>query len=106
MSGSQDKRTCKIIRLWAPDKIGVFSVTLGRSASYYRFREFRCEIGGRAWEVWKLGAIEAFYVRTSLDPAECGCDCIGFEARRRCRHLSVMLKMLKEGLLKHKNGRA
>lgn len=94
------ERSFKIVRTWAPERSGVVRITADEVAHYYRIREIECEIGGRGWEVWKLGSDIPYHVRTSHAIENCTCDCIGFEAQRECRHIAVLLAMEQRGLLK------
>lgn len=75
-------------------------VTQGRNRSYYSVRKIACDVGGRGWEVWRLGTNLRYHVRTDeANLSNFCCDCVGFEARRECRHLSSLLALTRAGKL-------
>ncbi len=91
----------RVIRLERPitsDGVGVFSVRVGRRTTFYTLHEIRCDIGGRGFEVHRLGPGELYHVRVGR-PADCSCECLGFLRHGRCRHVLGLLALVERGLL-------
>ena len=91
----------RVIRLERPTTIngvGVFSVRVGGRMTYYTLHEIRCDIGGRGFEVHRLGLGELYHVRVGR-AADCSCECLGFLRHGHCRHVLGLLALIKRGLL-------
>lgn len=84
----------------APDSngVGVFCVTAGKESARYVMRELPCPIGGRGFEVHRLGLGNLYHVRVGT-PTECSCECKGFLYRGQCRHVLGLLALIREGKL-------
>lgn len=78
---------------------GVIAIGLGSETSMYLVRPIACEIGGRGWEILPLGAPGVYHVRIGDEFGHVSCDCIGFLARRECRHIKAMLYLRHTGVL-------
>ena len=91
-------RTIRLVRSPRVDGVGVFCVTDKRSEVNYVFREIPCEIGGRGFAVHRLGLGPLYHVRVGT-VLECSCECLGFLAHSRCKHIQGLLKLLRDGKL-------
>jgi len=92
-------RSIRLLRAPALDGVGVFSVRMGKESSFYTFREIPCEIGGRGFSVHRMGLGQLYHVRVSADRAECSCECLGFLAHGRCKHVLGLLALVRRGKL-------
>jgi hypothetical protein len=92
------ERTIRLVR--PPDRrgVGIFSVRTAEETAHYTLREIRCDIGGRGFEVHKLGLGRLYHVRVGRR-ADCACECLGFLAHGRCRHVLGLLALIRRGLL-------
>ncbi len=90
----------RVIRLVRPaaDGVGAFLVRVGDRTTYYTVHEIPCDIGGRGFEVHKLGLGTLYHVRVGR-PDDCSCECLGFLRYGRCRHVLGLLALVAEGLL-------
>ena len=95
---STPERTIRLVRPTTLDGVGVFFVRVGKSCTYYTLHEIPCEIGGRGFEVHRLGLGQLYHVRVG-DPRDCSCECLGFLRHGRCRHVLGLLALVKRGLL-------
>jgi len=75
--------------------VGVFSVTVGTHSCQYVLREIPCEIGGRGFEVHRLGLGILYHVRVGRH-VDCSCECKGFLYRNSCRHVLGLLALIRE----------
>jgi hypothetical protein len=91
-------RTIRMVRPLDERGLGVFSVTAGRRPCYYVLHEIRCEIGGRGFEIHRLGLGILYHVRVG-QPVDCTCECKGFLYRGYCRHVLGLLALIREGQL-------
>lgn len=89
---SRKKRTIRLIRSPRIDGLGIFCVTDGHSAVNYVFREIPCDIGGRGFVVHRLGLGQLYHVRIGK-PEECSCECLGYLAHGRCKHIQGLLTL-------------
>lgn len=92
---SPPARSIRLVR--APDAhgIGVLSVTSRGQSGYYVFREIPCEIGGRGFEMHRLGLGTLYHVRVG-GKEDCSCECKGFLAHGHCKHVLGLLALLRE----------
>jgi hypothetical protein len=81
-----------------PDGVGVFSIHSGKKAAHYIFREIPCDIGGRGFEIHRLGLGALYHVRVGKK-SECECECLGYLAHSHCKHLAGLLALIAKGLL-------
>ena len=98
MSPSKPERVIRLERPTTIDGVGVFSVRVGERTTFYTLHEIRCDIGGRGFEVHRLGLGNLYHVRVG-EPADCSCECLGYLAHGHCRHLLGLLALIKEGKL-------
>jgi hypothetical protein len=92
------ERVIRLIRPTTLDGVGVFSVRAGTRTTFYTLHEIRCDIGGRGFEVHRLGLGQLYHVRVG-GPPDCSCECLGFLRHGRCRHVLGLLALVKRGLL-------
>lgn len=92
------KRAIRLIR--PPDRFGVavFSVRVDARTTFYTLREITCEIGGRGFVVHRLGLGSLYHVRVGRRE-DCTCECLGYLAHGRCKHILGLLALLRRGLL-------
>jgi hypothetical protein len=95
---SAAKNLIRLIRSPTQDGVGVFAVTAKKKTTFYTFHEIPCAIGGRGFAVHRLGLGELYYVRVGT-MAECSCECLGFLAHQRCRHVLGLLELTRQGKL-------
>jgi hypothetical protein len=77
--------------------VGIFSITKKRRASFYVFKEIRCDIGGRGFAVHRLGLANLYHVRVG-SPRQSTCECLGFLAHGRCKHIQGLAALIAHGL--------
>ena len=92
-------RSIRLIRERDERGVGVFRIQVGHVSQNYTFREIRCEIGGRGFEVHRLGLGNLYHVRVGK-PTDCTCECIGFLSRNSCRHIAGLRALIREGYMK------
>ncbi len=95
---SSSERTIRLVRPPTQDGVGVLSITTGRTTQFYTFHEIPCSIGGRGFAVHRLGLGNLYHVRVGRR-ADCSCECLGFLAHGRCKHVLGLLALIKHGLL-------
>lgn len=84
----------------APDSrgVGVFSISEKSKQHWYAYREIPSEIGGRGFIVHKLGFAPAYCVLVG-EPRECTCECLGFYAHNRCKHIDGLTALIRAKVL-------
>jgi hypothetical protein len=87
-------RTIRLLRPPSGDAAGLFFIGVGAWSGYYAFREIPCAIGGRGFRVHRIGTRRHYDVRVGRR-SECSCECKGFVYKRRCRHVSGLLTLIK-----------
>jgi hypothetical protein len=92
------KRSICLVRPPNEDGVGVFSVTDGKETTFYTLREIPCAIGGRGFAVHRTGLGILYHVRVG-EPEEQSCECLGFLAHGRCKHVLGLLALIREGML-------
>jgi hypothetical protein len=98
MADASPARSIRIVRPLDGRGVGVFSVSARGETAHYVLREIPCEIGGRGFEVHKLGLGTLYHVRVGR-PVDCSCECRGFLAHGHCRHILGLLALIREGKL-------
>jgi hypothetical protein len=84
-------KPARFIRLVVPPRggNGVVRITVGMVSTDYTLREFRSDVGGRAFELVKIG-LEAdgacYHVRLTGNGRQDSCDCKGFARHAHCKH--------------------
>ena len=83
-----------------PDGRGVFAfaITQGTKTSHYTAKEIPCEIGGRGFAVHRTGVGTRYDVRVG-DPADTSCECMGYLAHNRCKHILSLAALIRQGAL-------
>ena len=83
------------------DLPAVLSLTVGKESCNYAFREIRCDIGGRAFELWKLDIADmtTYHVRCGEAGKHASCECKGFLRWGYCKHVEAIAEMGRRGLL-------
>lgn len=91
-------RTIALVRPKDASGLAVFRITVQGRTCFYVLREIPCFIGGRGFEVHRLGLGQLYHVRVGR-PADCSCDCWGFLRHQRCRHVMGLLALGRAKLL-------
>jgi hypothetical protein len=89
-------RTIRLVRPPTRDGVGVFCVRTAEEATFYTFREIPCAIGGRGFVVHRLGLGTVYHVRVGARP-DCSCECLGYLAHGRCKHILGLLALVRSG---------
>lgn len=92
------QRSVRLVRSPDDDGIGVLSLQTRKDEAFYTFVEIPCEIGGRGFALHRLGLGSLYHVRIG-DTVECSCDCLGFLAHGKCKHVMALLALEEEGLV-------
>jgi hypothetical protein len=97
-------KPARSIRLVVPPAggTGVVRVRVGKQSADYSVREFRSDLGGRAFELVKLGLEadgEVYHVRLTGDPRQDSCDCRGFARHCHCKHRDGLAALVRAGRL-------
>jgi hypothetical protein len=87
-------RTIRLVRPKDANGVAVFCIAVGAQTSHYVVREIRCDIGGRGFEVHKLGLGELYHVRVGRR-IDCSCECLGFLRHARCKHILGLLALIR-----------
>ncbi len=98
MDSTETGRTIRLILRPSPAGPGVMSIVEKKKTTYYAFREIPCAIGGRGFAVHRLGLGDLYHVRIGA-PTDCSCECLGFLAHGRCRHVLGLLALVRKGLV-------
>jgi hypothetical protein len=96
-------KPARFIRLVVPPAggTGVVRVHVGKVSTDYSVREFRSEVGGRAFELVKLGLEadgEVYHVRLTGNGQD-SCDCRGFVRHSHCKHRDGLAALVRAGRL-------
>ena len=91
-------RTIRLVRLPHSDGVGMFRITADRRSRFYVVRELRCDIGGRGFAVHRLGMGTLYHVRVG-NPEDSTCECLGFLRWGRCKHVSGLRALIRQGQL-------
>ena len=86
----------RVIRLVRPPDeavVGIFAIATKKQTQFYVFKEIPCDIGGRAFEVHRLGLADLYYVRIGA-PAETSCECMGFLRHGHCKHVQGLAALI------------
>ena len=93
---SAPERSIRLIRPATLDGVGVLSITAGKVTAFYTFHEIPCDIGGRGFAVHRLGLGNLYHVRIGRR-VDCSCECLGFLAHGRCKHILGLLALTRHG---------
>ena len=89
-------RTIRLLQAPTAGGVGVFCVTVGEATTIYVLREIECQIGGRGFEVSRLGLGTQYHVRIdTLD--ESTCECMGFLRHGYCKHVLGLYALAQAG---------
>lgn len=91
-------RTIRLLQEPTADGPGVFVIADKKQSTFYVFREIPCEIGGRGFEVHRLGLGTLYHVRVG-ESRDCTCECMGFLSKNRCKHVSGLIALTGHGLV-------
>lgn len=91
-------RLIRLVRRPGADGVGVLAITKDRRTYFYVFKEIRCDIGGRAFAMHRLGLANLYHVRVG-DSRDCSCECMGFLSRGRCKHIQGLAALIGHGVL-------
>ena len=91
-------RSVRLLR--PPDSagVGIISLSVGAKEVLYEFKEIPCDIGGRAFAVYRLDLGELYYVRVG-QPEECSCECKGFLRHGNCKHIKGLKALTEKKLV-------
>jgi SWIM zinc finger len=92
------ERTIRLVRPPGADGVAVVCVRAGDESAFYTVREIPCAIGGRGFAVHRLGLGTVYHVRVG-EPADCSCECLGWLARQKCRHVLGLRALVGAGQL-------
>jgi hypothetical protein len=98
MTTAAAPRSIRLVRPPTIDGVGVFCVSVAGRSTFYTLHEIPCQIGGRGFAVHRLGLGQLYHVRIG-SAVECSCECLGFLAHGRCRHVLGLLALVRRGLL-------
>jgi SWIM zinc finger len=90
------ERSLRLVQSPRGHEAGVLTIREKDKTAFYVFREIACEIGGRAFAMHRLGLGTLYHVRVG-GPSDCSCECLGFLAHGRCRHVLSLLALIDEG---------
>jgi hypothetical protein len=90
------ERSLRLVQSPRGREAGVLTIREKDKTVFYVFREIACEIGGRAFAMHRLGLGTLYHVRVGR-PSDCSCECLGFLAHGRCRHVLSLLALIDEG---------
>ena len=87
-------RSITLIRPPSPGEPGYFRIIDGKKTHFYTLFEIPCEIGGRGFVVHRLGVGTRYDVRVA-STEDCSCECMGFLAHGRCKHVTGLLELMR-----------
>jgi hypothetical protein len=91
-------RTITLLREPDDRGVGVFRIVAHGKTAFYTFREIPCEIGGRGFELHRLGVGNKYHVRVG-HPRDCSCECKGYLFRHTCRHILGLKALIDAGFV-------
>ena len=100
MPKSKSRRAIRLTQPPDARGVGTLCITDGKGECVnYVFREIPCQIGGRGFELHKLGIGGILYhTRAGNDPnEECSCECMGWLRNGHCKHVAGLLALIKQG---------
>lgn len=92
----QRKRVARFCKLTHAADRSVLTLRVGKKTSRYVCGPILCQLGGKGVEVRKSDG-SSYHVR--LDGTDSTCDCLGFEAHGRCKHVDSLLALDRAGKL-------
>ena len=92
------ERCVRLLRVPVRYGAGLMAIANCRQTNYYVFREIPCEIGGRAFELHRLGLGNLYHVRVGTRK-ECSCECLGFLNHGKCKHVLGLLALTGHALV-------
>jgi hypothetical protein len=93
---SEEKRSIRLVYPVDERGVGAFTITVGKNSSNYTFCEIPCEIGGRGFAVHRMGLGNRYDVRVGK-PEDISCECLGFYAHGRCKHVLGLSALIRLG---------
>lgn len=86
-------RTIRLELAPDPRGVGVFSISEKSRQHWYAFREIPSDFG-RGFAVHKLGVNPVYFTHVG-EPRECTCECMGFYAHNRCKHIDGLRALIR-----------
>ena len=97
MTGSP-QRCIRLLRAPSADDVGLLAITTRGKTAFYVFKEIVSAIGGRGFEMHRLGMGPVYHVRVGT-PKECTCECMGFYRHGNCKHIQGLLALVGHGMI-------
>lgn len=91
-------RSLRLLQAPRDGGAGVLTIREKDKTAFYVFSEIPCEIGGRAFAMHRLGLGTLYHVRVA-GAQDCSCECLGFLAHGKCRHVLSLLALTSGGLV-------
>ena len=91
-------RSIRLVQRPTSAAAGVMGLTDRKGESLYELFEIACEIGGRGFSVHRIGEDKLYHVRIA-GRAESSCECLGYLAHGRCRHIFALQTLIEGGEL-------
>ncbi len=91
-------RFIRLLRAPTEHDAGLLAVTAKGNTSFYVFREIPCAIGGRGFEMHRLGLGSVYHVRVGKQ-TDCSCECMGFIRHGKCKHVQGLLALVGHGMI-------
>ena len=98
-------KPARLVRLFIPPDglaSGVVRIVVGAASTYYALREIRSDVGGRAFELTKLGPEadgEVYHVLLTGNARTDTCTCKGFCRWSKCKHRDSLAALVAAGRL-------
>src|SRR5438132_6292072 len=89
-------RSVRLVRPPTADAAGIICLTDRKGDSLYAFEEIPCAIGGRGFRMHRLESGQHYHVRIDGAP-ESSCECLGYLAHGRCRHIVALQTLIGAG---------
>ncbi|MCI0680858.1 MAG: hypothetical protein L0Y71_02040 [Gemmataceae bacterium] len=91
-------RFIRLLRAPTPTDVGLLAITTRGKTGFYVFKEIPSAIGGRGFEMHRLGLGTVYHVRVGK-PEECACECIGFYRHGKCKHIQGLLALVGHAMI-------
>lgn len=81
------------------DQPGLLKIVMGKEAAVYWYREIPADFGGRAFELRKFQAEEAYHVLLPGNGCHGSCECKGHIRHGHCKHAEGLAALEQAGQL-------